>query len=138
MGEILTESNLGEILLIVGGAPMGGVLGDHGANGSIKITRNGENWNNSVGRSGEVVRSKSNDKTATAEITFNQTSPFNSVLGTLDRLGLPFSFLCKDPRNGSTFRSNTAQVQKNPEVEFSNAPTDRVWQLFLPDLDENH
>jgi hypothetical protein len=102
-----------------------------------------------VGRTGDVVRAKNNDKSAIVSLTFVQTSVNNSRLAALEALdrNVPNGagigpFLCRDRTNGDEYFSRNAWIprnawiQKNPDVEFGQEATDREWQVFCERLDE--
>ena len=132
--------DLDKVSLSVCGIP---ITGGYGEGGSINIKRNAELFENVVGRSGDVVRSRTNDKTSTVEITLLQTSPDNAKLAALAALdeaapngaGIG-AFECVDRQNGDLYAGTKAWVQKLPDVTFDRKGTDRTWTVFVADLVE--
>lgn len=131
--------DLDQVSVNLAGIPF---VGGWGEGGSISITFNSELFVNTVGRTGEVVRSKTNDKSAVVSLTFLQTSAHNSRLGALSLLdqNLPNGagigpFICRDRTNGDEYFAAKAWIQKLPDPEFGQEATDREWQIFCERLD---
>jgi hypothetical protein len=131
--------NLDQVSLSIAGVP---ITGGYGEGGSVSIKRNTEIFENVVGRTGEVVRSRTNDKSGTCEVTLLQTSADNAALAALARLdegtqngaGVG-AFQCRDRENGDIYSSARAWVQKLPDIAFDRKQTDVTWVIFLEEVD---
>jgi hypothetical protein len=118
------------------------LTGGFGEGGSVSIRKNENMFDYKVGRSGNVVRYKNNDRTATVEITLMQTSTLNSQLNAIAQLDMNASngagvgvFECKDNTNGDTYFAASAWLQSPPEVELGMEVTDRMWTILCERLE---
>lgn len=131
--------NLDQVSLVFAGVS---IRGEYGEGGAISIRNNAEKFENTIGQKGDVVRSRTNDKTATIELTLHQTSPYNAQLSALSRLddntpngaGVG-TFLCRDRENGDEFVAARTWIQKDPDVTMNRKSGDRVWMLFCEKLE---
>lgn len=130
--------NLDQVSTSLAGIP---ILGGYGEGGSVNIKRNSEIFENTVGRGGHVVRSRTNDKTGTVELTLLQTDPTNAALAALARLdeNTPHGagigvFQCRDRENGDEYTSAKAWIQAWPDTEMARKATDRMWMIYCEDL----
>ena len=130
--------NLDQVSCSLAGVP---ILGGWGEGGSISIKRNQEIFENTVGRGGHVVRSRTSDKTGTAELTVLQTDPVNSQFAALARLdeNTPHGagigvFQCRDRENGDEYVSAKAWIQAWPDTDLDRKATDRTWMIYCEDL----
>ena len=119
-----------KVILTLGGVPIGGY-----ADGTfVQIDPNGDTWTKKVGADGEVNRAKSNDNTATVQITLMQTSLSNAYLRQVEKadrltgLGmLPLSFT--DLNTMETKFWPQAWVSVTPSIGRAKETTDTQWTL---------
>lgn len=110
-----------------------------GENSVLKISRADDMFKEKVGCSGEVGRSKTNNRSGTAEITLMQTSPDNDYLSSCAvqdeaaNAGVG-ELSAKDVLGKSYFFSSKAYVKKMADGDYQKELTDRVWVLFCADL----
>jgi len=119
-----------EVSLTVGAVQIGGYIQGTG----IEFDFAEDRWKKSVGITGEVVRSKSNDKTGTVTIHLMQTSSSNDVLNGFllaDDAGnagvVPFALV--DINSGTTIAAGESWVKKPPKVDFGAEASERMWVL---------
>ena len=118
------------------------ISGGYGEGSSILIKRNAPLYLFKVGRAGDVVRSRNNDKTGTVELTLLQAEAANSTLNTI-RLNDEYAangagigaFLCRDRSNGDEYYAAEAWIHELPETEFGQETTDRKWVLICANLE---
>lgn len=132
------DYDLDKVTLSICGIP---ITGGYGEGGSVSIKYNTEIFENVVGRSGDVTRCRTNDKTGTVEVTLLQTSPDNAKLAGLAALDEAApngagvgAFQCTDLVNGDLYSASKAWVQQFPDVSFDRKATDRTWKIFCADL----
>lgn len=132
----LTTYAADKVAIIIGGLPVVG----KGADTFISIEVADDDWTESVGADGSVVRSLKANNLATATLTLQQTSPINDFLSgklfadrQLPGAGL-FSLTVKDLLGTSTFFSGTAYVKKQATMEFAHESTEREWTISLVDF----
>lgn len=121
------------VQIIVGGTPMTGF-----ADGTFLNVASDENlYNKTTGADGEVSRSRSNNRSATATITLKQTSQANNILSALaaadnaSNSGV-FPFMVKEIGSGETLIfAQAAWIEKLPDAEYSKDVSDRVWMIAL-------
>lgn len=125
--------NLDQLSFSLAGIP---ITGGYGEGGSVTIKRNSELFEVVVGRSGDVVRSRTNDESGVVELTLLQTSPDNAKLAALARLdentpnGAGVGVLqIRDRENGDLYTSAKAWVQKLPDSGFERKASDRAWVI---------
>lgn len=130
--------NLDQVSFSLAGIP---ILGGYGEGGSINIKRNTEIFENTVGRAGHVVRSRTNDKTGTVELTLLQTDDANSQLAALARLdeGTPHGagigvLQIRDRENGDEYVSAKSWIQAWPDTDLDRKASDRTWMIYCEDL----
>lgn len=106
----------------------------------VSVNRNNPTWNTVSGASGEVVRSKSNDKTGTIEITLMQSSAFNSTMKGL--------MLADETSNAGKFTiqvidNNTGKeiigategwINQPPQIEYGKEQSERQWTITVGKL----
>lgn len=110
----------------------------------LRIEQESDDFTDVAGTDGEVARSKTNDRRATATIILMQTSAGNQVLSALsnlDRLtpnGAGIApFLVRDGNGDTLYEAASAWVMRPPNVSFDRAATNREWQIRLGDLVRN-
>jgi hypothetical protein len=114
---------------------IGGNLITGFAEGSfVKVSRDTDSFNLTVGSDGEATRVKTNNKAGTVVITLQQSSASNDILSALaasDELsnGGAVPLLVKDNSGRSLYSAETAWVQKYADAEYSNDVTDREWTI---------
>ncbi len=112
------------------------ITGDFGEGAALSVKRNTELFENTTGRSGDVVRSRTNDKMGTIEVTFLQTSAYNALFNAVVELdnatpnGAGVGALqIKDRENGDIYSSPKAWIQILPETELNRKASDRTWTI---------
>lgn len=109
-------------------------ISGYGPDSFIKITRSSPIFTTQVGAGGDVARSRSQDKTATIEITIMQTSPSNDQLSALakadeiDGSGI-FPFQMKDLNSTTVCSAQSAWVESWPDMERAKETGVCVWKL---------
>lgn len=131
--------NLDQLSFSFAGMP---ITGGYGEGGSVSIKRNSELFETVVGRSGDVVRSRTNDKSGIVELTLLQTSPDNAKLAAMARLddGTPNGagvgvLQIRDRENGDLYTAAKAWIQKLPDTTFERKASDRVWTIACAALE---
>jgi hypothetical protein len=131
--------NLDQVSCSLAGIP---VLGGWGEGESLTIKRNSEIYENTVGRGGHVVRSRTNDQTGTVEITLLQTDPVNTAFAALARLdeNTPHgagigTFQSRDRENGDEYVAGKAWIQAWPDTDFARKAGDRTWMVYCEKLE---
>jgi hypothetical protein len=110
------------------------------AEGSVlTIERTEDMFSEKVGVSGEVARSKSNNRSGTVKITLMQTSPDNDFLSTmavLDEVGNAGvgELMIKDVLGTSLYMSSQAYLKKIASAEYGKEVNSREWNFFCADL----
>jgi hypothetical protein len=94
-----------------------------------------------VGTDGEVTRSKTNDKRATATVLLAQSSSGNALLSALLELDQNApngagvgAFLVKDVQGTSLYKATASWIMKHPDVSFDREATVREWPIRIADL----
>jgi len=131
--------DLDAVSLSIAGYPITGGFGEGGA---ISIKYDTERFEVVEGVGGDVVRSKTNSRLATVEVTLLQTAAGNATLEALARLddngvngaGVG-AFRCEERNGGDLYAGSKCWVQKRPDVELSRKATDRTWVLKVADLE---
>ena len=114
---------------------IGGALLTGFADGTfVKVSRDTDAFNLTIGSDGEGTRVKTNNKSATIVVTLQQTSSSNDFLSGLaasDELsnGGAVPLLIKDNSGRTLFSAETAWVQKYADAEYSNDVTSREWTI---------
>ncbi len=118
------------------------ITGGYGDGGGVTISYDNERFEIFEGVDGSVVRSRTNSKLATVEITLAQTATANATLAALERNGRTSAngsdagvFQLIDQENGDTFVAAKAWIQATPSWEHTRAGTDRVWTIKCADLE---
>ena len=98
----------------------------------VKATRDVEAFTKKVGATGEVTRSKSNNKAGTVEVTLDQASNDNDFLSELAALDeassagiVPISII--DGSGTTVIFARQGWVQKLPEVDKGRESGENVW-----------
>lgn len=107
----------------------------------LKIEFDSDDYSDSVGSDGEVIRNALNDLRATATLILTQKSDSNSVLSTMRLLGLKSGngadvgpFLAKDNLGKSLFMSDKCWIKKPPTSEFAKEAGTREWPIRIGSL----
>jgi len=127
-----------DLSVIVGGIPITGF-----APGSfVTITYDEDSWALSVGPDGEAVRSKSNVKSATVELSLMHGAIANQVLSGFrvadeaTNAGLvPLQIL--DRGTGTLHSAEAAWVQKQPDMDYQPEAQPIGWTLRTASMDQN-
>lgn len=109
-----------------------------GEGSAISIEPEGDLFNVKVSADGKTTRHRTHNNNHVATITLMETSTANvrMILLSLRNAalsGITYPFIYKNPLNGEYCQSNTAFVQKYPGMESNNEPTEREWNIYLPD-----
>lgn len=125
-----------QVLVLVGGVPMGGFT--DGA--FVSVSRDEDSFTKVVGADGETSRSKRNNRSGSMTLTLHQTSPSNDVLSALaiaDELSNAgvVPVMVKDSSGRSILFSALGWIRKPADSSFSAEIEDREWVLDLADLD---
>ncbi len=125
-----------EVHIIVGGFEMLGL-----ADGTfLTVSRNNDAYSMVAGADGETSRAKSNDKTGSAVLTLQQTSPSNDILSgfaiadELSNSGV-IPIIVTDALGTTTLFSAEGWGKKLPDAEFSKEISNRVWTFDLASID---
>lgn len=119
-----------KVKILLGGHLVGGF-----SDGTfLSISTNNPLWTLAAGASGEFARSKSNDKSATIEITLMQTSISNNVLSSFalsDTTSNTGKFLLTivDENGFSAYTAAEAWVQQMPSVSYGKEISDVSWTI---------
>jgi len=126
---LVTTYDPNDIIISVDGTVMNGF-----ADGTfISITQNNPLWAITSGAGGESARSKSNDHSASIDLTLMQSSASNQVLHAYYRLDLMFNtgkfvFIVRD-NSGSTIMTCNAWVKQTPNIEYAKEIGDYTWSI---------
>ena len=134
--------NSSQVLISIGGFPI-----DSGyADGEfLRIERETDSFTDVVGTDGEVTRSETRDRRATATILLMQTSRANQVLSALNNLDeitpggvgiVPFQVLDRNTE-AQLYIASSAWVMKPPDSSFDREATAREWAIRLGNLVQN-
>lgn len=130
-----------QVSVIVGGVPIDAGFAD---GEFLRIEQETDDFEDVVGTDGEVTRSKTNDRRATATIILMQTSSSMqhlSALSNLDRLtpngaGI-VPFMVRDRNGGTLYEAEHAWVRRPPDASFDRMATSREWTIRLARLERN-
>lgn len=107
----------------------------------LRIEQESDDFTDKVGTDGEVTRSKTNDRRATASIVLMQTSSGNSLLSGLNNLdrNTPNGFgvgpfLVRDRQGLALYTGSASWISKPPDVSFDREATAREWTIRIADL----
>jgi len=126
----MTTYALDSLALFVCGRAIGGF----GEGGAVNIEFEQEEWENKSCVDGKVISSKILAHPGTVEITLRYDSPSNQVLQRMADARSVGTFTCQYP-NGDLAHSDDCRVQKRPGMADSTSPGDRVWMLYLQQLE---
>ena len=124
-----------QVSVVIGDRPITGF-----ADGTfISASRLNDTFTDAAGASGEVGRTKSNDKRGDVVLTLMQVSPDNdylSGLATLDEATgkNPFNILIRDQNGTTLLEAESAWIVKPSDVELSKEPSDRAWTIRCASL----
>lgn len=125
-----------EVVVTFRGIPLTGF-----ADGTfMNLERTEDTFTESTGASGETSRAKSNNRSASLELTLQQTSPSNDVLSIAHSQDEKANagvgeVLVKDAKGTTLVVSPAAYVKKPPAVEYGKEITGRAWTLFLSECE---
>jgi hypothetical protein len=136
MGLIAKSYDLAQVVLVVGGVPIGG----YGEDGGIEIAPVAPIHEVSVGADGLTVASKVNNTDAIATITLNEMSAGYLALAAIMKvqelnptpLLIPIPFLLIDPSNGDQISSAYTIFVDRPTLSKGRTAGERVFTLHLP------
>jgi hypothetical protein len=127
--------NADEVMVAVNGIPLDSGYDD---GEFLTIEFDTDKVSKKVGTNGEVVFSKTRDRSGTITIKLLQTSTGNAILTALSQLyeegkgqtGI-VNFAMEDLNNGETFAAAQAVVAQDPAVSMDREATGREWKLFF-------
>lgn len=110
----------------------------------LRIEQGTDDFETVVGTDGEVTRSKTNDRRATATILVMQTSQGMQALSALSNLDRStpngagvVPFMVRD-RNGATlYTGQNCWIRRPPDASFDRAATAREWAIDIAELIRN-
>lgn len=110
------------------------IIGAHIAEGFadgqfVNVVRNSNEFELTVGTSGEGCRAKSNNLSGEIRVSFMQSSISNDILSAYAASGATFPFLIRDNNGTSLEQCVTAWVKKRPDVGFDRVAVNREWIL---------
>lgn len=127
-----------QVILLVGVATIDGF-----ADGSmLTLDQDTDDFVDNIGTTGEVVRSKSNDRRATLTIRLQQTSDSNDILSAINNADMAApngagiaTFMLRDKTNGrALYSAAECWVAKSPAVNFDRTSQPREWKLRISSL----
>jgi hypothetical protein len=108
----------------------------------LRIEQESDDFSDVVGTDGEVTRSKTKDKRATATILLMQSSQSNQALSALSNLDKTapngagvVPFLVRDRNGDSLYESQHCWIMKGPDVSFDREATAREWTIRIANLE---
>lgn len=119
-------------------------INDGFAEGSmVEIDRDSDDFEDVVGTSGEVTRSKVNDDRATITIRLMQSAPVNAILSTLRNLdkntpgGVGVGpYLLRDKSGATLISAEKAWIAKSPKKMFDKTAKELEWKIRCAQLVE--
>lgn len=127
-----------QVVVSIAGIPLSGY-----ADGEfLTISFESNLFDDVVGTDGEVTRSKTNDRRATATVRLMSSSDSNDLLSALyntdDRApngaGIG-AFLVEDNQGRSVFSASEAWIQKAPDISFDRTANEREWTIRIARLE---
>lgn len=135
MAQPLRTYSPDKVSVVVGDRPITGFAeGD-----AISAVRDNDTFTDVSGMSGEVARTKSNDKRGTITLTLLQSSPDNEYLSNLaaadEETGTGvFNILIRDQDGTSLHEAETAWINKPADASYGKEQTDREWTIKCASL----
>jgi hypothetical protein len=100
-----------------------------------------DSFTDTVGTDGEVTRSKTNDRRATAHLKLMQSSDSNDLLSALYNTDLNApngagvgAFLVRDRQGRALYTAAACWIQKPPPVAFDRTAKERDWTIRIGSL----
>lgn len=115
-----------------------GLLIDEFVDNAIEIELDEDDFIVTQGTHGAIMVAERPNAVASATIRCMQGSPSNDLLQAKRQVGVPFTFLCKDPNGFSQCTARRAVILKPPPLNFSTEPGERAWSLKLMDVQLQH
>lgn len=117
-------------ILVAGVVPITGLA----AGTFLKISKNLQPFTTQRTSDGQVARLRNNDQTYTITLTLHSTAESNDILtklSAIDQLLLKgkFPLFIKDLKGTSFFFSTTTWIESEPDQDFADSITERVWVL---------
>jgi hypothetical protein len=108
----------------------------------LRIEQEADDWTDVIGTDGEVTRSKTNDRRATATILLMQSSDDNDLLSQLSNLDRNTpggagvgSFLVRDQNGRAKYNAAACWISKPPDVSFGREAAAREWTIRIARLE---
>lgn len=110
----------------------------------LRIEQETDDFEDVVGTDGEVTRSKTNDRRATATLLLMQSSASNQALSALSNLDRETAngagivpFLVRDRNGDSLYEAQHCWIQRPPDVGFDRTAGTREWAIRIAHLVRN-
>ena len=105
----------------------------------LRIEQEADDFDDVVGSGGEVARSKTNDRRATATLILLQTANENDLLSAISNVqretGLGSEpFLVRDTNGRALYKAEQAWIRRGPDATFDRTATSREWAIRIADL----
>ena len=109
----------------------------------LRIESESDAFTDVAGTDGEVTRSKTNDRRATATLSLMQTADANNLLAALaitDReapngAGVG-AFLVRDRQGTALYQASECWISKTPDATFDREATAREWTIRIAKLED--
>lgn len=108
----------------------------------LRIEQDTDDFTDVVGTDGEVTRSKSNDRRATATLILMQSSDDNDLLSQLSNLDRNSpggagvgSFQVRDQSGRARYNAAACWISKPPSVSFGREAAPREWTIRIAKLE---
>jgi hypothetical protein len=117
------------------------VTGGYADGEFLRIEFEGDAFTDVAGTDGEVTRSKTNDRRATATLSLMQTADANNLLAGLAELDRNSpngagvgAFLVRDRQGTAIYEASECWIQKTPDATFDREATPREWVVRIASL----
>lgn len=127
-----------QVTLIIAGLP---IISGYADGEFLRIEQDSADFTDKVGTDGEVTRSKTNDRRATASVILMQSSDGNALLSSMNNAdkNAPNGagvgpFLVQDNGGTSLYTGEASWISKPPTVSFDREPTAREWTIRIANL----
>lgn len=127
-----------QVTIAISGIPITGGFAD---GEFLTIEPSEDGFTEVVGTSGEVVRSKTFNRTATVTLRFLQTAEANDFLGSLyetdyaapNGAGIG-AFAVRDLNGTALYTAPNCWIKRRPTATFGREATEREWVIMVDDL----
>ena len=109
----------------------------------LRIEFETDQFSDVAGTDGEVTRSKTNDRRATATLSLMQTADANNLLAGLAQTDRDAAngagvgaFLVRDRQGTSLYQASECWISKTPDATFDREATAREWIIRIANLQD--